>query len=121
MRRLAGTLLLLVAASLLTGPGSAAAQVGTESPVHWSALPLAAPAAPGAAVELHVQATIDGNWHLYSATQPPGGPKATRFSIARGPVELAGAVRQSRPETELDPNFGIQTEFFTGAADFYLP
>ncbi len=69
-----------------------------------------------------LDAVIDGGWHLYSATQPPGGPNPTRFSLLSGePFQLAGSVKQSPPVTKFDPNFGIQTEFYSGSAEFRIP
>jgi thiol:disulfide interchange protein len=101
---------------------AAFAQTSPESPVRWSARNPKGPVPAGGAVEIHVEAAIDGNWHLYSVTQPPGGPNPTKFSVAPGqPLRIAGAIRQSNPETEMDPNFGIPTEFFTGGAEFFVP
>jgi thiol:disulfide interchange protein len=37
------------------------------------------------------------------------------------PFRLAGAIKQSPFTRALGPNFGIQTEFFTGAATFRIP
>ena len=77
---------------------------------------------PGDFFEIKVEATIDAGWHLYSATQPPGGPYPTRFTLISGePLQLVGAVKQSAPTSEFDPNFGIRTEFFSAGADFWIP
>ena len=115
-------ILITTALCVLLVPLAATAQVPTQSPVHWSANPPARAVAPGDVFELRLQERIDGDWHLYSATQPPGGPNATRFSIVSGaPFQMEGAVRQSEPTRQFDPNFGIQTEFFSGAAEFWVP
>jgi thiol:disulfide interchange protein len=107
---------------LLTFPLVAAAQAPGESPVHWSASPPAKTVKAGDAFEIKLQATIDGEWHLYSATQPPGGPNPTRFSLLSGaPFQREGDVRQSQPTTQFDSNFGIQTEFFSETAEFWIP
>ncbi len=107
----------------LTGAAMCAwGQGAAESPVHWKAVAPVKPVQPGQTVEVQLQATIDGEWHLYSATTPPGGPNPTRFSLLSGdPFQIPGAVRQSKSTTQFDPNFGIQTEFFSGSADFWIP
>lgn len=76
----------------------------------------------GGTVELKIEATIDGIWHLYSATQPPGGPNPTRFSVISGePFQIHGTIRQTKPTILFDENFGIPTEFFSKRADFWIP
>ena len=93
-----------------------------ETPVRWSAKSPAEPVQAGALFEAKLSARIDGIWHMYSATQPPGGPMATRFKVLSGaPVELSGKIRQSAPQTAFDANFGIDTEFFSGSAEFWIP
>jgi thiol:disulfide interchange protein len=93
-----------------------------ESPVTWSAKGPEKAVKPGEAFAVKLDAVIDGNWHLYSTTTPAGGPNPTRLTLLPGsPFELAGPPRQSPPTTEADPNFGIDTEFFTRGAEFWLP
>lgn len=106
----------------IIGHDPSAAQVPGESPVHWSAKGPASPVRAGEVFEVKLDALIDGNWHLYSTTQPPGGPNPTRITLTAGaPFQLAGLVRQSTPVSKFDPNFGIQTELFSGSAEFWIP
>src|SRR5437867_3403834 len=108
------SLLCVVSLSLL-------AQVPRESPVHWTAKPLATPVRAGQGFEIHVEATIEDGWHLYSTTQRPP-PYRTRFTLLSGePFQMHGDVRQSAPKTEFDPYFSIQTETFAVRADFWVP
>jgi thiol:disulfide interchange protein len=103
-------------------PATILAQGGSDSPVRWLAKPPAEPIRAGASFEIKLEATIEGNYHMYSATQPPGGPITTRFKLLSGePFQMTGAVRQSQPKTAFDPNFGIQTEFFVQEAQFWIP
>jgi thiol:disulfide interchange protein DsbD len=75
----------------------------------------------GAGFEVKLEAKIDENWHIYSATQEPP-PIATRFKVLSGPpFEMSGTVRQSAPKKEFDPNFGIQVELYFGTAEFWVP
>jgi len=118
MKRLAGLMALVAALATAAASG----QSVDESPVSWGAEPLQGPVRAGQTFEAHVTARISGIWHLYSATQPPGGPNATRFRLASGgPFTLGEGLRQSRFNTEFDPNFGIPTEFFATQAEFWLP
>jgi len=108
-------------AVLLIGCGAALAQTPLETPVKWKT---SAPTrvSPGAWFEVKVNATIEPGWHLYSVTQPPGGPFPTRFTVLPGsPFQAGGEVRQSPPEVIFDPNFGINTESFAGSAEFSVP
>src|SRR6266545_7699828 len=75
------------------------AQSPRESPVHWKAKPLATPLRAGQGFEIQVEAAIEDGWHLYSTTQPPGGPNRTRFTLLTGePFQPHGNVRQSTPK-----------------------
>ncbi len=103
-------------------PAPLPGQYAGRTPVQWNAQVSSATVRPGELFEVRLTATIEGNWHLYSATQPPGGPNPTRFNVATGtPFEIFGKLRQSTPTTEFDPNFGIDTEYFKGEADFWIP
>ncbi len=115
--------LLLVFSALFTVcAGAIWAQGVPESPVHWKTIAPAGTVKPGGTVAVKVEAAIDPEWHLYSVTQPPGGPNPTRFSLLSGdPFELSGTVRESKPITPFDPNFGIQTEFYSNRAEFWIP
>ncbi len=114
--------ILAAVACVLFLPGMAGSQTPADTPVHWSARPPAGPLQAGARFEIKIDAAIDGNWHMYSTTQPPGGPIATRFTLLSGePFEIDGTVRQSPPKSEFDPNFNIQTEVFSGSAQFWIP
>lgn len=94
-----------------------------EKPITWSAEPAhAKPVAPGGTVDIRALAELDPGWHLYSITQPKGGPVATEFKVpSKQPFQLAGAVRQPAPKKAFDQNFGIQTEFFEERAEFTIP
>ncbi len=115
---------LLGLALFVAGAGAdlQAAQLPGESPVHWTAKGPEEPVSAGRIFEIRLEATIDGDWHLYSTTQPPGGPNPTRLTLITGaPFQLAGLVRQSTPVTKFDPNFGINTELFSKSAEFWIP
>jgi thiol:disulfide interchange protein DsbD len=112
-----------LAAAILCSLVFVAGAFAQETPVHWSAKAPKEPVQAGAQFEVKVDAQIDGIWHMYSVTQPPP-PIATRFKIISkepSPFEISGKVRQSPPKKEFDPNFEIQSETFTGGAEFWIP
>ena len=79
-----------------------AVSVAQETPVHWTAKPPADPIPAGASFEVKLDARIDGAWHMYSATQPPGGPITTRFKVLTGaPFEIAGQSEAIRTDQGL--------------------
>lgn len=77
---------------------------------------------PGGQFEATLEARIDPGWHLYSMSQPPGGPIPTTIAVVEDSVFVQeGSVSQPEPLTWFDQNFGIQTEYFEGTVDFQLP
>jgi thiol:disulfide interchange protein DsbD len=80
---------------------------------------------PGAKFSVTLAVTIPSSptvWHLYSITQPPGGPIAT--TIKGGPASvfrLAGKIEGSAPNIADDPNFGMLTETHTDSVVYRIP
>ncbi len=75
--------------------------------------------APGGKGAAKVNASIDGGWKMYSITQGSGGPIPTRISLGEGPFTIGG-VSGPKPKVAMDPNFGINTETYSGGAAFTL-
>src|SRR5689334_1032487 len=68
---------------------------------------------PGDRLIVLVVARIEDGWHLYSTNQQASGPIATRITVPPPqPFKLAGAVKAPPPLIELDPNFGLDTQFY---------
>ncbi|HEY6990800.1 MAG TPA: cytochrome c biogenesis protein CcdA [Bryobacteraceae bacterium] len=111
----------IVSSVLLLGllPGLLAAK---EDPVQWTlnAAGAAKQVAPGAKAYLELKATIEPGWHLYSPTTPPGGPIITNISMPDNPAIASYTVYRPQPVRKLDPNFGIDTETYTGTANFLV-
>jgi DsbC/DsbD-like thiol-disulfide interchange protein len=102
--------LVLLAAGLLVLP---------PKPVIWTASAARARVAAGGTVSVQVTATIDTGWHLYSTTQPPGGPVPTRITVV--PPFTVGTMAFPKPTVRPDPNFGINVETYEHAVTFTLP
>lgn len=97
---------------------------GQENPIKWSIQPVSSkkPVKAGDRLSVKVVAKINGGWHLYSLTQPAGGPVPTRITLPAGqPFNLAGRLASPTPYVAPDPNFGIDTEYYEGTATFTLP
>jgi len=112
--RIFSSLLLLVVLPALS--------TAKEDPVQWT---LGAPAgsekvAPGGKAYLALKATVGPGWHLYSPTTPAGGPIITKIQVAESPAIASYTVYRPPPVRKLDPNFQIETETYTGAANFLL-
>ena len=120
MRVAARIVLLLCAGPLvLAAPHVFAA---LPSPVKVETTLPSAALAPGALSEIAIKATLDAGWHIYSLTQPAGGPVATTVKLDTGNIlEVAGPVRQGTFEKHLEPAFGVDVESFSGTAGFWLP
>jgi thiol:disulfide interchange protein DsbD len=95
-----------------------------NSPITFS-IKSRAPATPlkaGDTFTVQLVAQIKEGWHLYSTTQQAGGPAATRITLPPGQYfKLAGAITAPSPLTDLDPNFGIDTQFYEDSAVFTVP
>ncbi len=77
---------------------------------------------PGGDFTVEIDARIPPGWHLYSVTQPPGGPMRTTIAVGPASVfRLHGAIQASATEVENDPNFGIVTETHSDSAKFSVP
>jgi thiol:disulfide interchange protein len=101
--------------------GAAPAQI---DPVKFTLRPASGTTtvAPGSTFRVQLTARMDEGWHLYSITQPPGGPIATRVSVSKGqPVTLAGTIDAPEPRVVFDQNFGMDTELYDGEASFGIP
>ena len=120
------TLAILVCIAIAMAAGVVAGHQGQipKEPVKWSmkaGLPQK-PVRPGQAFSLHVTATIEEGWHLYSTEQIEGGPIPTRiFMPPDQPFAQAGTIESSEPKTAMDPSFNLMTEFYEEEAAFTIP
>ncbi|MBO0797785.1 MAG: protein-disulfide reductase DsbD N-terminal domain-containing protein, partial [Blastocatellia bacterium] len=83
-----------------------AAFAQTPNPVSLSARLEPAQIKQGQSAKVLITARIDPGWHLYSLTQPPGGPIPTKITIDEGgPLVMDGKPQQPKPKEAVDPNF----------------
>lgn len=102
-----------------------ASSAGAQNPsdiVKWSATCRPQSVKAGQNLTASLQAKIEDGWHVYSITQPPGGPTATEVSVPNGqPFKQVGNVTQPKPESAYDPNFSMNTEFYEDQVSFSVP
>lgn len=78
----------------------------------------------GGAGRVHVEATLQPNWHIYSVTQPAGGPRRTELKLADGSgVELSGAFAPDKdPQRSQDEIWeGVTIEEHAGRVRWTAP
>lgn len=88
-----------------------------EEPVKWS---FSAKKINATAYEIHLTATIEAEWHIYSQNTPEGGPVPTSVSFAKNPlVTLNGNVKEiGKMEKRLEVLFGIEVRQYSDKVDF---
>lgn len=93
-------------------------------PVTWTAeVTDQTPSVDGSVlVNVRVKATIDTGWHVYAPTQSGQGPTPLSVKVEPTPLTaLASNIDGPVPEKSLDPNFGIETETYSGQPVITVP
>jgi thiol:disulfide interchange protein DsbD len=101
----------------------ASAQSGEKipNPVEWSLKVVNATATDGT-MSAEITAKIEDGWHLYSLTPIDNGPRPTRITLtADQAFELAGEIEAPDPFVSVDPNFGVEVEYYEESVTFKLP
>lgn len=110
------TALVLLGAMPRQTQGQAAGDV-----VRWAAGGPAT-AKPGDQIILELNAEIESGWHIYSVSQPAGGPMASIISIpGKQGFQGDGAMQTPTPNRSFDPNFNMETETYEGKINFKIP
>jgi thiol-disulfide isomerase/thioredoxin len=105
----------------LAGVLSIAATASAQDHVRWSAR-VDSPVTPGSRFIITLSAEIERGWHIYSLTQPEGGPLALRISVPDGqPLTVVGPVRGPEPERQTLPAPAVPQELHSGTVSFDLP
>lgn len=70
--------------------------------------------------EVHLIATLENDWHIYSQTTPEGGPVATSISFTKNPLaDLQGGAKEvGKLEKRFEPLFGVDVKQFSGKVSF---
>jgi thiol:disulfide interchange protein DsbD len=103
---------------LLTAITAANAQ--KLDPIQWTLTSDITKAPAGSSVPLHLKATFQEGWHLYSLTTPKGGPIPTTAELAENPSVKDAKLYQPPPNRQFDKNFNLDTETFEKQVDLPL-
>jgi len=95
--------------------GAVNAQV--KNPVQWS---FSSKKINATTYEVHLKATIEDGWHIYSQTTPEGGPVPTSIDYLKNPLlTLDGATKEiGKLEQHNEPLFGVDVKQFSDKVDF---
>ena len=105
---------IVAATFLVLFAGFANAQI--NNPVLWS---YSAKKIADKTYEIHMTATITGNWHLY-AQDAGTGPEPTTFSFTKNPlISFDGKVKEiGKLEKSFDKNFNSTLKYYANKVDF---
>ena len=92
-----------------------------EHPITWSLKTRERAPRQGKQFTVAIAAQIPFGWHLYSTTQPPGGPVQTVISVTGDGFVRSGSERVRDPDLAPDNNFNIITETYADSVTFMLP
>lgn len=70
--------------------------------------------------EVKLIASVRNPWHIYSTTQPEGGPLPTKISFTKNPLTtIDGKIKEvGKMETHYEEVFGIDTKFYSNKVEF---
>jgi Disulphide bond corrector protein DsbC len=102
--------------------GMIRAQTDT-SIVDWEARVAPVPSSGiGGKATLILTGTIPDGWHVYSLTQPPGGPIALKVSLDDADVAaINGAIQAPPPVKKQDPALDMETQTYSGSLSLSIP
>ena len=88
-----------------------------QNPVEWSAT---SKKISDRTYEVHITATIDNGWHIYSQTTPDGGPIPNRITFTKNPLVIVeGKAKEvGKLEKHHEPLFGVDVKQFSNTVDF---
>ena len=122
--RTPGSLLLIALLAACSAEENDGALPPPSNVVEWSVSgENVRPAAEGGTViDVTLRAKVEPGWKLYSLTQGGGGPVAMTVRLdSLSPYKLAGEIRGPSFQKDMDPNFGIETETYSGEPVFVIP
>jgi cytochrome c biogenesis DsbD-like protein len=93
-------------------------------PVQWSAEVASQTPSPDGTtlVNVHIKAVIQDGWHVYSLTQKAGGPTPLSVRVdSSSLLSIGSGVQGPPPQRAMDPNFGVQTETYSGTPVITVP
>jgi thiol:disulfide interchange protein DsbD len=102
-----------------------AGTVWAQDPVQWTLTSgvTSGEVPPGTEVPLHLTATIEPGWHIYSLTieKTADGPLPTKVKFAENPALASFEIYQPKPLRKVDQTIGLDTEMFEDRAELFIP
>lgn len=70
--------------------------------------------------EVHITATVNEPWHIYSQTTPDGGPVATEIIFNKNPLIInTGKPKElGKMKEKHEDVFGVDVRYYEGKVDF---
>jgi len=67
-----------------------------------------------------INATLPGEWHIYSISTPPDGPVPTSINFKKNPlITLDGDVKENgKLKTDHDAIFGVDVKYYADKVEF---
>lgn len=92
-------------------------QAQVFNPVKWT---FSADRINATTYKVHLSATIEPGWHIYSQTTQAGGPIPTAISFNKNPLlSLTGVVEEKgKLESRHEPLFGVEVKQYSQKVDF---
>ena len=96
---------------------TACAVAQIKNPVKWS---FTSKKINATTYEVHLSATIDRGWHIYSQSTPDGGPVPTTVTFGKNPLlTFDGKVKEvGKLEQKHEELFGVDVKQFSNKVDF---
>jgi DsbC/DsbD-like thiol-disulfide interchange protein len=114
----------IAATAVVLSTASGMLQAQTDaSIVDWKAevVPVQAFSA-GEKTTLQLTGAIPDGWHVYSLTQPPGGPIALKVNLDDADVgSISGNIQAPAPVRKKDPAIDMETETYSGSLKLGIP
>ena len=88
-----------------------------KNPVQWA---FSSKMINATTYEIHITASIENGWHIYSQTTPEGGPIPTSINYVKSPLfTMSGNTKEvGKLEKRNEPLFGLVVKQFSKNVDF---
>ena len=88
-----------------------------KNPVKWT---FSSKKIDATTYEVHISATLENGWHIYSQTTPDGGPVPTSIEFTKNPLlNLQGtATETGKLEQRHEELFGVDVKQYSNKVDF---
>lgn len=91
--------------------------IHAQSPVNWS---FTSKKTGDKMYEIHITASVNNPWHIYSQKTPDGGPLPTKITYNKNPlIKMEGeATEKGKIITKFEEVFDVNVKYFDGNVSF---